>query len=1158
MNDDASSMLPSEQRIEGIIAAYQAAQAEGKPFDLEAILAQEPELVQAVRERLGIDNGKLAPSQCPTLSAVHDAHTPAPSPGIETLALEPHDGLVCPPGLGTFGDYELLEEIARGGMGVVFRAREKSLNRIVALKMILAGRLATPDEVRRFRLEAEEASRLDHPNIVPIYHIGEHRGQHYFTMKLIEEGTLRDQDRGSKADLRKVAKLVATVAHAVHYAHRHGILHRDLKPGNILLDQEGRPHVTDFGLAKHLSGPATQTRSGAILGTPSYMSPEQAAARKDLTTATDIYSLGAVLYDLITGRPPFAESSTMDTLMKVLAEDPTPPRQLNPHVDRDLETICLTCLNKEPRRRYASAEALARDLERYLADEPIQARRVSRLERARKWVRRRPLSATLVAAVGVVALLLAGGGWGFSVRLQGAVRQAQEAQARAEKGEQEADLKRQQMNDYLVYLNERLANLKIEEPVRLEFLHEGLALCEQFHKGRGEDPEAYRQTALLYRCLGDLELERKDTRKATEAYGRAQKLLEQLVQDHPGATVYRNDLAAMYARQANVLEASGEPEVALITLKQGIEIQERLANEPSADLSCRQRAAELRLTLGHLLEEQKKPGEAESAYRTALEWMDKLGDDPGSPANIHLKLAHTISVLAWLLLDTKPAETESLLQRSLRELREARSAQPENREFAQALWDGYTDLAAFFKQKGRHAELAALANQLRGEFLTDLERTYNAACFLAAAVPLAAQQEALPLPQRDALGEEYAGAAVAMLDKAIKEGFANRARIELDPELDPLRQRKDFVALMTEMERRYPNLSAEQELAALQSMFDHVRKEYTYQMNGARTQAESQRARAMQPYLQSYSEKYLQLAQKRRDSWVGMEALVRILETCQLDEVGPAATTIRQQAAQMLERDHFDKPQLTDVCRRFARTPVPEGEKLLRQAMKLHPARDVRGLAGLTLAVNMARAGNKERKSNPAQAEKLMRQAEQELDRLLKDYGNVQVGRSSLGEIARHELDEVRYLSEGSSAREIVGEDINGRSLKLSDFQGKVVVLDFWADWCGYCRQMYPQEQQLVQRYKDRPFVLLGINCDEDREAIRHTVARRGLNWTSWWDGGPDGSRICRDWHVSGFPTTWVLDHKHVIRFTRIRPKELDDAVAKLVKEAEEEQARAK
>src|SRR5262249_36849506 len=243
------------------------------------VLAREPELGAEVCERLGVARAKVPADGGATPSTILDPHAPGSRP-------ERPGDRVAPLGLGDFGDYELLEQIARGAMGVVFRAREKSLNRIVALKMILAGRLASPEEVRRFRFEAEQAGCLDHPNIVPIYHIGEYAGQHYFTMKLIEEGTLGDQDHGPKADLRKVARLVATVAPAVHHAPRHGILHRDIKPGNILIDQEGQPHVTDFGLAKPLSGPVGQTQTGAILGTPGYISPEQAAARKDLTTAT--------------------------------------------------------------------------------------------------------------------------------------------------------------------------------------------------------------------------------------------------------------------------------------------------------------------------------------------------------------------------------------------------------------------------------------------------------------------------------------------------------------------------------------------------------------------------------------------------------------------------------------------------------------------------------------------------------------------------------------------------------------------------------------------------------------------------------------------------------------------------------------------------------
>jgi serine/threonine-protein kinase len=289
------------------------------------------------------------------------------------------------------GDYELEEEIARGAMGVVYKARQKSLNRIVAVKMILAGRLASAEEVQRFRTEAESTAALDHPNIVPIYEVGSYDGLPYFSMKLIEGGHLGRRLAGFTGDAKAAARLVERVACAVHYAHQHGILHRDLKPTNILLDTDGQPHITDFGLAKRLGSDAGQTQSGAIVGTPGYMAPEQATGHnRALTTAADVYALGAILYELLTGRPPFQAPTVYETIQQVVAEEPVPPSRRRPGVPRDLEVICLKCLRKEPARRYASAAALAEELRRYLDGEPIEARPAGRLERGVKWLRRHP------------------------------------------------------------------------------------------------------------------------------------------------------------------------------------------------------------------------------------------------------------------------------------------------------------------------------------------------------------------------------------------------------------------------------------------------------------------------------------------------------------------------------------------------------------------------------------------------------------------------------------------------------------------------------------------------------------------------------------------------------------------------------------------------
>ena len=314
--------------------------------------------------------------------------------------------------LEDFGDYELLEEIGRGGQGVVYRAHQKSLNRTVALKVIGLGPWATEAHLKRFRREAEAAANLDHPFIVPIHEVGERDGCCYFSMNFIEGGQLDEVVRRAPMSIRQAAELIAKVARTVHYAHEHRILHRDIKPGNILVDTKGEPYLTDFGLARLVEAESTVTRTLDVMGTPSYMAPEQAAGNNAaVTKATDVYGLGAVFYELLTGHPPFAGGTTFETVRLVLDTEPRQPRLLNPKVARDLSTICLKCLEKDPKRRYSSALALAEDLEHWLKHEPIRAKRSGFFTHTRKWMRRKPVIAALNAALVALATAIAWNVW---------------------------------------------------------------------------------------------------------------------------------------------------------------------------------------------------------------------------------------------------------------------------------------------------------------------------------------------------------------------------------------------------------------------------------------------------------------------------------------------------------------------------------------------------------------------------------------------------------------------------------------------------------------------------------------------------------------------------------------------------------------------------
>jgi tetratricopeptide (TPR) repeat protein/predicted Ser/Thr protein kinase len=480
------------------------------------------------------------------------------------------DPPTVPGNLGRLGPYRVVAELGRGGMAVVYQARHATLNRVVALKMILAAD-ATSAAVQRFRNEAEAVVTLDHPHIVPIYEVDEHQGRPYFSMKLIKGGSLAQALHGNRLGQREAVDIMAKVARAVHYAHQRGILHRDLKPSNILLDTDCQPYVADFGVAKRTETDSALTQSGVVLGTPSYMAPEQAAGRTGaVTTLADVYGLGAVLYEVVTRRPPFRGETVLETIRQVQEKDPARPSDIDPRVDRDVETICLKCLQKDPRRRYASAHDLAEDLDRYLAGKPIRARPVGAWERLGKWRRRHPAAAIL----GTLCLLLFLAGFGL------VAWQWRRAEAEAEDARRHFQLARETVDRYLTAVSEdpqvKAGNV---EPLRRQLLALARDYYEAFVRDHADDADLRAELGRAYGRLGIITSLLDAPPQSLPYFQQKQGVFERLCQDHPQEADYRRELADTYWHLGYGLHYAGQGQAAWDAFQQARRLWEELAEQ---------------------------------------------------------------------------------------------------------------------------------------------------------------------------------------------------------------------------------------------------------------------------------------------------------------------------------------------------------------------------------------------------------------------------------------------------------------------------------------------------------------------------------------------------------------------------------------------------
>jgi tetratricopeptide (TPR) repeat protein len=583
------------------------------------------------------------------------ARLPPPPPGhvpsLEAQTLAPS---ATPAPIPAIPGYEILGVLGRGGMGVVYQARQTRLQRLVALKMILAGGHASDAQLARFRTEGEAAARLQHPNVVQVHEVGDHQGLPFYALEYVAGGSLAGRLDGTPWQSRPAAQLVETLARAVHAAHQHGIVHRDLKPANVLLAADGAPKITDFGLAKLLDSGAGPTSTGDVMGTPSYMAPEQSGqCVQPIGPATDVYALGAILYELLTGRPPFKSATALETVYQVIHQEPVPPRQLQPKAPRDLETICLKCLQKEPARRYASALALADDLRRFLQDQPIQARPAGKLKRLGRWCRRNPKVAGLVTAL--VLVVAAGTATVTCLWLLAEERRrtAENNLALAERRHEEARANRRKARDAVDRLavigDEWLRHVPHQENLRRALLEEALRLHRELPHDSTDDPEVRQELARTNRRLGRIYQLIGERQEAEKLFRQAVDLSKSLSDEFPTQAEYRNDLADYYGSLGHLLRDT-KPREAEEAFRQGLALQKEVIAVFGGVPAYRSSLAILHNNLGMLLDSAGRTREAEESYGQAQEiWLELAAADPDNP-EYQVALGGTHSNLGKILM----------------------------------------------------------------------------------------------------------------------------------------------------------------------------------------------------------------------------------------------------------------------------------------------------------------------------------------------------------------------------------------------------------------------------------------------------------------------------------------------------------------------------
>jgi tetratricopeptide (TPR) repeat protein len=694
-----------------------------------------PPLCRA-REVIPVTTPALCPHGNPPgclLCAAADAHPTvpnSPSPDPPSAAAEapptkpldktipfapPREAAGAPAALPNIPGYDVQGVLGSGGMGVVFKAWHQRLKRHVALKMIRPDGPRSRNAEVRFRIEAEAVARLQHPNIVQIHDIGEHDGAAYLALELVDGGSLDARMQAQPFAPRRAAELVETLARAVGHAHQRGVVHRDLKPANVLLADDGMPKITDFGLAKRVDEDASHTREGVVVGTPSYMAPEQARGRVgEIGPAADVYALGAILYELLAGLPPFRGDTTFETLKQVIHEEPAAPGRLRRGVPRDLEVISLKCLHKSPAKRYGTAIELAEDLRRWLDGEPIQARPAGTLERAAKWVRRRPAAAALLGVSLAAALALLAGGVTYSVRVR----------AERDRAEANLELAMRAVDDMLTEVAEGpLAYEPRMEEKRRRLLKKAQAMYLEFLQQKHDSPRIRFQTARASRRVADIHRLLGDYREADDAYDDAIRRFDDLLAGDRGNKEYRRNLAACWNWRGEARRHLGDDAGAEQAYDRAKTLYEQLVDDGRAPEDRRDLAL-AHMNLGILFGEKDRPAQADQQLAAAIALLDDLPHDDAAELSYRQSLEQAHVNRGWVLRKLgKLDDSELSYQTAIGILDELRARAPENPDYRHELGVAQNDFGNLLADRKRydkaldaHAKAVAVFEGLAGDF----------------------------------------------------------------------------------------------------------------------------------------------------------------------------------------------------------------------------------------------------------------------------------------------------------------------------------------------------------------------------------------------------------------------------------------------------------